>query len=322
VQFIRYQKKIELTRLKLRRSFRIRERWEILQSRTEIAKTISDSGLTKSMFNANNNRVVRWTIGCRRNANGIRHWSSRPSIRCLTNDHASRLQTITQGTSTTTITYDNANRRSTLTMPNGLVLTYGYDTDSRVTSTSYQFGSNNLGNLTYTYDANGRSTQVGGSFARTGFPQAVSSAQYDVANELTQWNGVNISYDANGNITNDGVSTYSWNARNQMAGRGSVTFQYDGYGRRTVNAAGNSLLYQGFDVTQELSGTTPVANRIVGGVDEFFARSDSGGSHSPLTDALGITLALVDSSGNLATQYAYDPFGTSGSASSSNRSWT
>jgi YD repeat-containing protein len=180
-------------------------------------------------------------------------------------DNANRLQTITQGSSITTIAYDNANRRSTLTLPNGLVLAYGYDNDARVTSMSYQFGPNSLGNLTYTYDASGRRLRMGGGFARTAFPQAVGSAQYDVANELTQWNGTNVSYDANGNISNDGSAAYSWNARNQLTGRGTVTFQYDGYGRRTLNAAGSKLLYQGSDVVQELTGTTPIANRVVGG---------------------------------------------------------
>jgi RHS repeat-associated protein len=210
-------------------------------------------------------------------------------------------------------------------MPNGLSLTYGYDNDSRITSMSYQFGSNGLGNLTYSYDGNGRRTQVGGSFERTSFPQTVTSAQYDVANELTQWNGVNITYDANGNTLNDGTATYSWNARNQLTGRGSLTFQYDGYGRRTLNAAGNNLLYQDFDATQELSGTTPIASRAVGGIDEFFTRSDSGGAYSPLTDVLGSILALVNSSGSLATQYTYEPFGntsTAGSASSNTFQYT
>ena len=47
-------------------------------------------------------------------------------------------------------------------------------------------------------------------------------------------------------------------------------------------------------------------------------RSDSTGTSGLLTDALGSTLALVDSTGNLATQYTYDPFGntvSSGQAS-------
>lgn len=57
-------------------------------------------------------------------------------------------------------------------------------------------------------------------------------------------------------------------------------------------------------------------------VDEIFSRADSTGSFTPLTDALGSTIALVDASGNLSTQYTYDPFGntTVSGVLSSNRS--
>jgi len=138
--------------------------------------------------------------------------------------------------------------------------------------------------------------------ARSGFPQAVTSAQYDVNNELTQWNGTNISYDLNGNTQSDGTNTYTWNARNQLSGRGGVTFQHDAYGRHMKNSAGNNLLYDGGDVTQELSGTTPVANRVVTGTDQFANRTESSGTVAPITDGLGSILALADASGNLATQ--------------------
>src|SRR5439155_12105431 len=126
---------------------------------------------------------------------------------------------------------------------------------------------------------------------------------------LTNWNGSTLGYDLNGNLTNDGVSTFMWDARNQSASRGGIAYQYDAYGRRTRNASGNNLLYSGTDITQELSGTTPVANRITGGVDEFFSRADGGGSFTPLVDALGSVLALTDSAGAIQTQYSYDPFG-------------
>lgn len=51
------------------------------------------------------------------------------------------------------------------------------------------------------------------------------------------------------------------------------------------------------------------ANLISGGIDEIFIRADPSGSFTPLKDALGSTIALVDASGGLVTQYAYDPFG-------------
>jgi RHS repeat-associated protein len=174
---------------------------------------------------------------------------------------------------------------------------------------SYQLGTTSVGSLTYQYDAAGRRTQMGGSLAATGFPSPVSSATYDAANELTNWNGTTITPDANGNILNDGAAAYTWNGRNQLISRGSTSFQYDSYGRRTLNAAGNNLLYEGWNAGQELSGTTPVANRILGGVDEFFNRTDSTGAYSQITDALGSTLALTNSSGNITTQYGYYPYG-------------
>ena len=229
-------------------------------------------------------------------------------------DNASRLFKVAQGSTTTLIGYDNANRRNSLTLPNGIVLTYGYDNDSRINSMSYQLGTTAVGSLSYQYDAAGRRMQVGGSLAATGFPSAVSSAAYDAANELTNWNGTIVGYDANGNIQNDGVAAYTWNARNQLVTRASTSVQYDSFGRRTLNAAGKNLLYEGWDIGQELSGTTPVANRILGGIDEFFNRTDSNGGYSPITDALGSVLALTNSSGNITTQYGYDAFGNTTSS--------
>ena len=224
-------------------------------------------------------------------------------------DNANRLTQIAQGTSTVGFSYDTINRRSTLTLSNGVNMSYTYDNDSRVTGITYKFNATTLGNLTYSYDSLGRRTQVGGSFAQTGLPGTVTSATYDAANELTNWNGTAISYDLNGNMLSDGTNTFSWNARNQVATLNSVSLQYDAAGRRIQNAAGKSFLFDGDNAAQELSGNTVLANLMSGGIDEVFTRADSFGSFTPLQDALGSTIALVDSSGNVMTTYAYDPFG-------------
>jgi RHS repeat-associated protein len=70
------------------------------------------------------------------------------------------------------------------------------------------------------------------------------------------------------------------------------------------------VLYDGVNAIQELSGTTPVVNRLTGSLDEFFARTDASGTTFPLTDALGSTIALTDATGNFQTQYTYEPFGS------------
>jgi RHS repeat-associated protein len=232
-------------------------------------------------------------------------------------DNAHRLTSITQGTSLVAITYDNANRRSTLTYPNGIVATYGYDDANELTSLAYSLGPTTLGDLTYTYDLAGQRTAIGGSWARTGLPEPVASATYDVANRIATWNGQPFSYDLNGNLASSGVTSYSWNARNQLAelsGVTSASFAYDGASRRrakTISGTTTNFLFDELNLIQELSGSTPTANLLTGlTFDETFTRTDATGTSAFLTDTLGSTLELADASGTLQTHYTYEPFGT------------
>jgi len=150
-------------------------------------------------------------------------------------DAANRLTNVTQGASTVTIAYDDANRRSVVNLPNGTSVEYGYDNASQLTGLTYKQGTTVLGTLTYTYDLAGRRTQTGGTWARTGLPQPVTSAAYDAANRLTQWAVIAPSHDASGNFASDGLNSYVWDARNQLtavSGPIAASFQYDALRRR------------------------------------------------------------------------------------------
>jgi RHS repeat-associated protein len=243
-----------------------------------------------------------------------------------TYDNANRLTQIARGSATVSLGYDNGNRRTSLTLPNGIVMTYGYDNGSELSGITYTNGSTTLGTLTYGYDLAGRRTSMSGSYAQTGLPLPVSTTSYNADNQLTQWGTASLYYDANGNMTSDGVNALTWNARNQMASMdyGLVSFQYDAYGRRngkTVAGVTTNYLYDGVNVAQELSGGSVTANLLSGGIDEVFTRTDSSGTANFLTDGLGSTLTVTNSSGSSLAQYAYEPFGnttiTSGSSTNS-----
>ncbi len=238
-----------------------------------------------------------------------------------TYDDANRLTQIDQGTTIVGFGYDNADRRTTLTLPNGISVEYGYDAASQLKALTYKLGTSVLGTLTYTYDAAGRRTEMSGSWARTLLPRAMSSATYDAANQLTSWAGATVTYDANGNLLNDGVRSYGWDARNRLAAVGGVaagTSAYDGLGRRVtnrVNARAAEFLYDGFRPVQEWAGDAPKVNLLTGlRMDEVFRRTDAAGSRDVLTDALGSTIALSDQTGTLKTTYTYEPFGGSTAA--------
>jgi len=91
----------------------------------------------------------------------------------------------------------------------------------------------------------------------------------------------------------------------------TASFTYDPFGRRATKSIGTSstFLYDGANPVQEVIGGTNTANSLMGGLDEVFQRTDSGGVRNFLTDALGGTLGLTDSSGTLQTQYTFEPFG-------------
>ncbi len=240
-------------------------------------------------------------------------------------DDANRLTQIAQGSATTTLVYDTAGQRTNVSLPNGTTETYSYDAARQLTGISYDQGTYpfttlHLGELTYNYDKAGRRIATGGSYARTGLPQALSTATYDAANEQLTLGNKSATYDANGNLATltdpSGTTTYTWNARNQLvslSGPGlTASFQYDGLGRRkqkTINGTTTAFLYDGLNVVQELNGSTPVANLLTGlSIDEVFTRTDAAGTRAFFTDGLGSTLALMNGA-TASTQYTYEPFG-------------
>jgi RHS repeat-associated protein len=243
--------------------------------------------------------------------------AGQPAI-SYTYDANNRLSQIAQSGSTVSIAYDDAGRRTALTLPNGVATNYAYDAAGEVISLNYKLGTEVLGDLTFAYDARVRRTSQGGSYARTMLPPAASGT-YDDASQLVQWAGQTLTYDSNGNLTSDGFKTYTWNARNELtsvsgAGGFSATFEYDPFGRRTtktVSGTTSRYLYDRLRAVQELSaGGAVTANILTGqGLDERFVRSQGATSRGYLTDVLGNTVALTDSSGFVQTQYSYEPFG-------------
>ncbi len=241
-------------------------------------------------------------------------------------DNANRLTGITQASSSVGINYDNADRRTSLTLPNGVTIGYSVDNDSRITGLTYSAGSTQLGTLTYGYDADGRVTSKNGTLAAIALPAAVSGNTFNADNGMSAFNGTTLIYDNNGNLTNDGTNTYSWDARNHLtaiSGAVAASFTYDAFGRRvskTIAGTSTQFLYDILNPVQEIQAGAPSANLLAGGrLDEYFTRTDSSNDVSTLLqDALGSTIGLVGSGQTMATSYTYQPFGATTAAGAAN----
>jgi RHS repeat-associated protein len=148
---------------------------------------------------------------------------------------------------------------------------------------------------------------------------------------LRQFTGVTQTFDANGNLTNDGTNTYTWDARNRLTGiSGGVTasFIYDGLGRRTsktINSTTTGFWYDGNDILAELSGGTPSATYVRGlSIDEPYIRKGTSDEFYE-TDTLGSMVVLTNGAGANQTTYTYEPFGKTtqaGTASTNSLQYT
>ncbi|MEK8033546.1 RHS repeat-associated core domain-containing protein [Ideonella sp. DXS29W] len=224
------------------------------------------------------------------------------------------------------IDYDDANQRTKTTLANGASVNYKWDDAGQLESIRYRKADDSLmGEIVYGYDDDGRRISATGNMARLNLPEvSVTDTQYDVNNRLKRWAGKDFSYDDNGNMLADGVNTFQWDERNQLASvslGGSLVakFQYDAQGRRaakTINGVTTGFLYGGLsedNMAQELLGDTNTAgvksHLLSAGIDETLLREVSGQLHSVLADGNNNTVRLLDGTQAKVVDYSYEPYG-------------
>ncbi|MFI6447013.1 RHS repeat-associated core domain-containing protein [Kitasatospora sp. NPDC050543] len=239
-----------------------------------------------------------------------------PVVEYLADDTGTLVSVKKSGTEAATVVHDDAGRTTRAGAPgDGVHQDYDYDAAGQLASVSYRKGATDLGNLTYSYNADGMPIRIGGSYARTAIPGSSAPSGYDAANQLKSVGANTVSYDPDGHLTNDGTQSYTWNARGQLAsvsGPGtSATFSYDAQGRRTARTVGGvttSYLNDGANPLQEkVNGT--VTTTVDAGVDSLLLRESGGVTTRYLTDPQGSTVALADEAGNVTARYLYDPYG-------------
>ena len=177
---------------------------------------------------------------------------------------------MTDGTGTTSYTYDSLNRLTSQTNGAGQVVRYGYDLGNNLTALTYPNGQQ----VTRGYDAAGRLTSItdwlghtttvsvdgDGQTAAVAYPNGVTATQtFDAADRLTASTDTaagstlasfSYTHDANGELTSTaptGVSqpneTYSYTQLNQLASVNSAAYSYDAAGNVTRLASGATMTY-------------------------------------------------------------------------------
>lgn len=182
---------------------------------------------------------------------------------------------------------------------------FDYDESSRLLSAtpSSDAGAN------YAYDDADNLTHLSnGNGTRT--------ATYNALNQITSLNGVPYTYDANGNLLDDGIRTYGWDAENRLitvtvkASGKQSTFRYDGLGRRLAIVDGASetrYLWCGTSLCQARNSSDTVVRRYFeegviypqGGTVLYYGHDHLGSVRDVSAVQNGAKLASFD----------YDPYG-------------
>ncbi|MFF3967868.1 RHS repeat-associated core domain-containing protein [Streptomyces griseorubiginosus] len=248
-------------------------------------------------------------------------------------DTSDVLTSVTSGSQTVTFGLDATGREKTASLPGGITRTTGYDTTGVISSIAYTQGNKTIGDLVYSRDQRALQTGLTGSLAKVALPAAESGTQFGKDNRINSYAGRTFDYDADGQLKNDGVRSYTWNARGELTGLAKAgttsAFGYDPLGGRiskTIGGIASRYLTDGSNplVEQNGSGAT-TATTATSGLDRFLTRTEGGTSQIYLTDALGTVIGLANTDGTIATSYAYDPGGTptaSGATSSNPYTFT
>jgi RHS repeat-associated protein len=201
--------------------------------------------------------------------------------------------------------------------PTTTVVSYVYDGLYRLTRAAHSTGET----FEYAYDAVGNRT----AYTRTLGAQVVTTYTYDAANRLTAVNGQAYTWDANGNLLNDGSKDYVYDQANRLtninANGLSWSASYNGDGARLREVT------NGAPTTYTLDPSASSEQALNAGLVQVLAQQDASGvttylygvarigEEQPtgwayhLSDALGSVRQLVDDAAQVTLARGYMPYG-------------
>ncbi len=239
--------------------------------------------------------------------------------------------------------YDAQSRRTSVTYGNSASMTYPSYTnagDLQTLTHTFPGGTSNDNTFSYTYTNAHQTNMIAASNAAFFWQPPLNNSTSYTVNNLNQYptigaqtaGGTNcqgaaqgLSYDCNGNLTFDGIFTYTYDAENRLltanktaGGTVAASYLYDPLGRRTKKSGtGVTAAYylnDGVDELAEYDSTKTITKRFIPGpsIDEPIAvvTMPSEAKEYFHTDRQDSVVAMSDSFGNLVEgPYAYDAYG-------------
>jgi RHS repeat-associated protein len=302
---------------------------DLLGLRTNIVRDLglTNSGVTVGYDNVG--QITSWSA--REGSNAVLRLNEQLN---LVYDKAGNLLSRTNGGLVQTLNCDALNQLTNVTR-NNLMTVGGVTPAPASTVTVNGQPAQIYGDFTF---ARTNVSLSGGNNSFTNIAQSASGLRVtNTLNASLPWT-INLLWDSNGNLTNDGTRSFAYDAENRLvtnwvSGAWKTEFVYDGLGRRRIE---RDYAWQGVNwyKTNELrfvyDGWLPIQERDAnnnvlvtytrgldlsatlggaGGIGGLLARTDSGGSTFYHADGAGNITGVMDGQQNMAARYMYGTFG-------------
>lgn len=218
--------------------------------------------------------------------------------------------------------YDDNGNVLTKSYGENTSITNTYDSKDKITSTTYAGKTTNYtydsngqllsaNNDTYAYDSRGNITSKTESGTTTTFTYSTGGWK----DQLVSVNGIDLTYDDNGNVLTYGEKEYTWNSGRNLEsitdGDNTYSYTYDENGIRTSKTVNGVTTYFNTKDGVILSQTD--------GTNTWYFQYDTNGSplgfvlngtqYFYITNQMGDVLAITDINGSIVGNYEYDAWG-------------
>ena len=220
--------------------------------------------------------------------------------------------------------YDLDNHLTSITRPNGTVRTINYDAAGQTTNIIEKLTNGApIAFFRLNWDSAARvQWEFAAPLPQTNTTPPTRTMTYDDDNRLKTLDSLNVTNDADGNLTwgpltNDTFVTYGYNARNQLNSAGGLTYAYDPAGHRVAMTNGASVTRFVVNPNAKLSQVlmrvkSGVTNYYIYGPGLLYEITETASTTNTLTyhyDIRGSTIALTDDYGNVTDRVEYSAYG-------------
>ena len=205
--------------------------------------------------------------------------------------------------------------------------TYGYDVSLRLANWADNLAGS-AADVTTSFPAYNAANQVvtrvrdNDTYGYANYTAGSFDYERNGLNQYTSVGGATLTYDANGNLTSDGATTYGYDVENRLisaSGVRNATLTYDPLGRLFQIVSGGAttqFLYDGDELIAEFDGSGTLRQRYVHGsqTDDPLVWYEGGtisaaARRSLQSDHQGSIISVADGSGNATAVNRYDEYG-------------